>query len=186
MSSNDQNPWITKKSELKFENPWIRVVRNDVINPSGGDGEYTVVHFKNRAVSAIPVDKDGYTWLVGQYRFPMESFEWEIPAGGAPEGESNLECAKRELAEETGLVAEQWDLVSSDLQLSNSVTDERACTYVARGLTQGEACPEETEQLKVKRIPLQDAVKMALNGEIRDAFSVVGLLRAQHFLSRND
>ncbi len=183
MNDTHKNPWQTLKSELRFENPWIRVVQNDVINPSGGEGEYTVVHFKNRAVAVIPLDEDGNTWLVGQYRFAMGSFEWEVPEGGAPEGESLLECAKRELAEETGLSAERWDSVCTDLQLSNSVTDERGYTFLARGLTQYESSPEETEQLQLRKLPLTEAIEMAFRGEIRDAFSIVSLLRLRHFLA---
>lgn len=179
MPDNHKNPWKTLTSNLRFENPWMRVVQNDVINPSGGDGEYTVIHFKNRAVAVIPLDEQNYTWLVGQFRYATNSFEWEIPEGGAPDGESTLECAKRELAEETGLTATRWDLISENLQLSNSVTDERGDTYLARGLTQNAATPEDTEQLHVRRLPLSEAIDMAINGEITDAFSVVSLLRLQ-------
>jgi len=184
MTDEHKNPWQTLKSALRFENPWIRVVQNDVINPSGGNGEYTVVHFKSQAVAVIPLDDEENTWLVGQYRYAMDSFEWEVPEGGAPEGESPLECAKRELSEETGLSAKRWDTICSGLQLSNSITDERAYTFLARDLTQHEASPEETEQLQLRKLPLSEAIDMALNGEINDAFSIVSLLRLQHFLSR--
>ena len=180
----EDNPWKTLRSELKFENPWIRVVWNDVINPNGGQGEYTVVHFKNRAVAVVPVDEQQHTWLVGQYRYATDSYEWEVPAGGAREGEDTLECARRELLEETGLKAELWKLISDGVQLSNSVTDERAFTYLAQGLTQSQADPDETESLRLRRLPLEDAVKMAIEGEIKDAFSVVSLLRL-HLLMQN-
>ena len=186
MTHSQRNPWQTLATRVRFENPWIRVIQNDVINPSGGPGEYTVVHFRNRAVAAIPVDDQRYTWLVGQYRYATETFEWEIPEGGAPEGESTLDCAKRELREETGLVAASWELVSSDVQMSNSVTNERAFTYLARELTQAEACPEDTEQLHIRRLPLSEAVAMAVSGEIRDAFSIISLLRLQHQIDRGE
>ena len=184
MSSQPSNPWKTLQSQAKFENPWIRVQWNDVINPNGGRGEYTVVHFKNRAVSVIPVDEEDHTWLVGQYRFATDSYEWEIPAGGAPEGESLLDCAKRELLEETGLLADTWDLISSDVQLSNSVTDERAYTFLARDLAQAEIQPDPTERLRVQRLPLQEAVAMAIQGELNDAFSILSLLRLDALLRR--
>ena len=178
-----KNPWQTLRSEVKFENPWIRVVWNDVINPNGGQGEYTVVQFQNQAVSVIPLDVENHTWLVGQYRYATDSYEWEIPAGGAPLGETTLDCAKRELLEETGLLAARWELISSDVQLSNSVTDECAYTYLARDLTHSESAPEETESLQLRRLPLEEAFRMAVEGEIRDAFSIVGLLRLQQQLA---
>ena len=186
MPDENHNPWKTLQSAPRFENPWIRVVQNDVINPSGGQGEYTVVHFKNRAVSVIPLDDENVTWLVGQYRYATNSFEWEIPAGGAPKGESLLDCAKRELAEETGLIASSWELFSQDVQLSNSVSDERAYSYLARGLSQTVAQPEPTEQLYLRRLPLEEAIEMAVGGKIRDAFSVVSLLRLQEKLKRGE
>ena len=181
-----KNPWQTLRSEIKFENPWIRVVWNDVINPNGGQGEYTVVQFQNQAVSVIPLDAANHTWLVGQYRYATDSYEWEIPAGGAPLGETILDCAKRELLEETGLLADRWELISSDVQLSNSVTDERAYTYLARDLTRNKSTPEETESLQLRRLPLEEAFRMAAEGEIRDAFSIVGLLRLQQQLQRGE
>ena len=161
-------------------------MQNHVVNPTGRDGEYTVVHFKNRAVGVVPIDDENHTWLVGQYRYAVGSYEWEIPEGGAPEGESVLECAKRELTEETGLVAEKFDLILDGLQLSNSITDERAYTFVARGLTQQSAAPEETEQLAVRRLPLEEAFEMALGGEIRDGFSVISLMKLQHLILRKE
>ena len=185
MSASPKNPWKTLASAIRFENPWMKVVQNDVVNPSGGNGEYTVVHFKNRAVSVIPIDDEEHTWLVGQYRYAVDSYEWEIPAGGAPAGESPLECAQRELREETGLAGEHWDLIVDGLQLSNSITDELAYTFVARGLSQHSAAPEETEQLKLRRLPLRQAIDMALAGEIHDGFSVVSLLKLGHLMQRD-
>lgn len=183
MSDEFSNPWTTKQSEVVFTNPWIHIVKNDVINPSGGDGEYTVVHFQNRAVAVIPIDEEGYTWLVGQFRYAHGQYEWELPEGGAPKTESLLDCAKRELLEETGLVAKRWDTLFSDIQLSNSVTDEVAYCFVARDLTEHTACPEDTEQLQLKRLPLTEAIQMARNGDIRDALSILSLLQIERFLN---
>jgi len=183
---NEENPWKTKATRIPFENPWFRVVQNDVINPSGGAGEYTYVEFKSRAVSVIPIDDQNHTWLVGQFRYAMNSYEWEIPAGGAPMEELPLECAQRELAEETGLHATHWDLILDGLQLSNSITTERAYTYVARGLSQHVAAPEETEQLCLRRLPLEEAIEMAIDGTIRDGFSVVSLMKLKHLLLRGE
>jgi len=174
--SLEANPWTTLSTREVYNNPWIRVREDQVINPSGGNSIYGVVEFKNRAVGVIPIDDEGYTWLVGQYRYCHNRYEWEIPEGGCPPGEELVECAKRELLEETGIVAETCELVLSDLQLSNSTTNEVAYLYVARGLTFAEASPEDTEQLQVKRVLLSEAIQMARRGEIRDGLSVLGLL----------
>jgi 8-oxo-dGTP pyrophosphatase MutT (NUDIX family) len=160
-----------------YRNPWIRVREDRVRNPGGGEGIYGVVEYRNRAVGVIPIDDDGFTWLVGQYRYTQDSYEWEIPEGGCPPGESPEACARRELREETGLVADEITPLLLGLQLSNSVSDERADLFVAGGLTQADADPEETEALTVWRLPLSEAIEMACDGRIRDAMSVIGLLR---------
>ena len=102
------NTWKTLESKDIYDNPWISVREDKVINPSGGDGIYGVVHFKNLAIGIVPIDKDGYTYLVGQYRYSLEEYSWEIPMGGGPLDIDKLESAKRELKEETGLVAHKW------------------------------------------------------------------------------
>ena len=146
------------------------------MNPFGGEGVYGVVHFKNLAVGVIPIDEDNNTWLVGQYRFPLDEYHWEIPEGGCPMGESPLDAAKRELAEETGLTANNW-LPLLETRLSNSVSDERGYIFVARDLQPGDTSPDPTEQLQVRKLPLQEAIDLVLKGEITDSLSVMGLLR---------
>ena len=171
------NPWQTLSTREVYSNPWIRVREDQVINPSGGRGIYGVVEYKNRAVGVIPIDDSGHTWLVGQFRYTHDLYEWEIPEGGCPEGEELIETAKRELLEETGIVAREFEMLIEGIQLSNSVSNEKAWIFVARGLSFVDSSPEETEKLEVKKVPLATAVKMALNGEIRDAMSVAGLLK---------
>jgi 8-oxo-dGTP pyrophosphatase MutT (NUDIX family) len=178
MSDSDEvsNPWTTLSTRMVYENPWIRVREDQVINPSGGRGIYGVVMYRNRAVGVVPIDDEDHTWLVGQYRYTHHSYEWEIPEGGCPEGESLEECAARELLEETGLVAESYEQIG-ELQLSNSTTDEQAYLFVAKGISRTEAEPEETEKLMIKRLPVSEAIRMAMDGEIKDAMSVVALLK---------
>jgi len=172
-----RNPWTTLSGEEKYENKWIRVTEYQVLNPSGGKGIYGKVHFKNKAIGVIPVDADGQTWLVGQYRYPLDEFHWEIPEGGGPLNETPLEAAKRELQEEAGITAGRWTLLTR-LHTSNSVTDEEGFIFLAEDLTQGERALEETEaDLLVRKLPLRDAVNMVMDGQITDSLSMIGLLK---------
>ena len=172
----DKNPWTILSSEEKYDNPWINVVEHQVLNPNGGKGIYGKVHFKNLAIGIIPVFENGDTILVGQYRFPLNAYSWEIPEGGGKIGVKPLESAKRELLEETGLSASRWTTLL-EMHLSNSVSDELAIIYLAEELIQGEAMPEETEQLQLKRVPLTQAFDMVMKGEITDSMSVAALLK---------
>jgi len=164
-----------------YENKWIEVTEYDVLNPSGGKGIYGKVHFKNLAVGVIPLDESLNTWLVGQYRFVLNSYSWEIPEGGGPLDIDPLESAKRELLEETGLVAKQWQPILK-MHLSNSVSDELSIIYLARQLEQGIAEPEETEQLAVKRVAFDEVFQMVDNGRITDAMSVAAILKIKLML----
>jgi 8-oxo-dGTP pyrophosphatase MutT (NUDIX family) len=175
---NRKSGWEMLSNETKYENPWIRVEHHEVITPSGQPGIYGKVHFKNVAVSVVPIDADGNTYLVGQERYTIGQYSWELPEGGCliESGESPLEAAKRELMEETGLEAETWTCLG-EVYLSNSVTDEKAVIFMAQNLKQHTAQPEETEVLQIRKLPLQDAIEMAKNGEISDALSVISLLK---------
>lgn len=176
-----QNPWKTLTQKTAYENPWIRVEHREVINPAGNPGIYGLVHFKNIAVGILPLDEDNHTWLVGQYRYTLGQYSWEIPEGGCPEGTDALATAKRELREETGIEAEEWRSLL-DLHTSNSVTDEYGIAYLARGLSFGEAEPEDTEELKVKKVPFAEALRMVMEGEITDVLSQVTIMKAQLLL----
>jgi len=170
------NPWQITHCHTAYENPWIRILHHDVINPSGNAGIYGVVDFKNHAVGIIPIDDNGHTWIVGQFRFPTNSYEWEIPEGGANHNEDPTLCATRELQEETGLQARSLTPILH-LHLSNSTTNERSTTYLATGITQGTPNPEETELLHIRHLPFTDVVNMVLNGMISDALSVASILQ---------
>ncbi|TKC07618.1 NUDIX domain-containing protein [Pedobacter frigoris] len=177
----DINPWITIESHKIYENNWIGLTEHQVINPSGGKGIYGEVHFKNYAIGILPLDDDLNTWLIGQYRFPLKAYSWEIPEGGGPLNKEPLESAKRELLEETGLTATEWTEIQR-MHLSNSVSNELAIIYIAKGLKEGIAEPEETEQLIVRKVSFEEAYQMVMNGQITDSMSVAAILKAKILL----
>ena len=175
-------PWQQLSCREVYQNPWLRLEHHEVLTPAGTPGIYGKICFRNTAVGVIPVDKDGHTFLVGQYRYPLEQYSWEIPEGGCPLGTSTAATARRELAEETGLRARCLYRLMS-LHTTNSVSDESAEVFLALDLEQGTADTEETEDISVKRVPLGEAMEMVLDGNITDAISVAGLLKLQVMLS---
>jgi len=171
------NPWKKLSSREIYSNPWITLIEDQVINPGGGHGIYGKVLFKNVAIGIIPIDSRLNTWLVGQYRDPLGEYSWEIPMGGGPKGKSVLDSAKRELKEETGLIAESWTELMK-IHTSNSVTDETGYIFLARKLKKGIPEFEETERLEIRKLPLKKAISMVMDGMITNSISVAGLLRA--------
>ncbi|MCP5091337.1 MAG: NUDIX hydrolase [Gammaproteobacteria bacterium] len=167
--------WNKLSSRTVFENDWMQVLEDHVINPGGGENLYGHVHFKNLAVAIVALDDAGSTWLVGQDRYTLGEYSWELPMGGAPLEEPPLEAAKRELKEETGIRAANWQELMR-LHPSNSITDELGIAYVATGLSFGETQFEETEDLDIRKLPLSEAVAMVLDGKITDAISAAALL----------
>ena len=185
MSIHKKSPWKTLKTEIPYNNPWIQVQHNQVLTPIGKEGIYGIVHFKNYAVGILPLDKDLNTYLVGQYRYPLKEYSWEIPEGGCPENTDLLETAKRELKEEIGLHAEKWQYLLK-MHLSNSVSDEVAHIFIAQNLQEGEAEPEETEDLTIRKLPFSVAYEMVLNGEITDSMSMAGILKAKILIDKGE
>ncbi|MDX2102875.1 MAG: NUDIX hydrolase [Alphaproteobacteria bacterium] len=172
------NPWTVLSSRDIYRNPWIAVEEHQMRTPAGTPGIYGIVRFVHTAVGCIPIHEDGTTVLIGQWRVPLGCYSWEIPEGGGKPGENPRLTAARELAEEAGLVASSWvDLVEMDL--SNSVTDERAHVYLCWDLSPVATAPEETEQLAIRRLPFAEAYRLAVTGGIRDSLSVAGLMRAR-------
>lgn len=176
MKKPDENPWSIISSQRIYDNPWITLTEHQVINPSGGAGIYGQVHFKNLAIGVIVLDEADNTWLVGQYRFTLNAYSWEIPEGGGLLGTDPLDSAKRELLEETGITARKWEEIQQ-VHLSNSVSDELGILFLARDLSYGASEPEETEQLQVRKLPFEEAYQMVLNGQITDSLSIAAILR---------
>ena len=178
-------PWRSHARRAIYDNPWISLTEHEAEAPTGFRNTYGVVGFKNLAIAVLPLHEDGTVTLVGQHRFPHAGYSWEIPEGGAPLGEDPLDGARRELREEAGLEASVWREVMR-VQLSNSVTDEVGVGFVATGLSQTAAAPDETESLALARVPFHEALDLALQGAIPDMLSVAMLLRAYHMASEGD
>ncbi|MEZ4739599.1 MAG: NUDIX hydrolase [Flavobacteriales bacterium] len=177
----ERGPWKTLSVEERYSTPWISVSHHEVLDPSGTPGIYGVVHFKNLAVGVIPLDDDLNTWIVGQYRYPIDTYSWEIPEGGGRRDRPALESAKRELREEVGIEAERWTTIL-EMDLSNSASDEVAILYVAQGLTFFEPEPDHNEELAMRKLPFEELYAMVTSGEVRDSLTVAAVLRVKLML----
>ncbi len=177
----EKNPWKLKSSKQIYDNPWITVEEDEVINPGGGDSIYGKVLFKNLAIAIIPLDADQNTWLVGQWRYTLGEYSWEVPMGGGPLENDPLDSAKQELKEETGLTANNWECFMK-LHTSNSVTNEVGYAYLAEDLEQGPTEFEETEDLKIIKLPFKDAHQMVMDGKITDGLSMAAILKLGRIL----
>ena len=174
-------PWKPGTQRVAFESAWITVIDQQATAPTGRLAQYGMVRFKNLAIAVLPIHDDGTVTLVGQHRFPLGDYSWELPEGGAPLDEDPLAGAKRELGEETGLAAAEWREVMRT-QLSNSVTDERMIGYLALGLSEAEDAhhADETEAIALVRVPFREALDAAVAGHLPDMLTVAMLLRGYH------
>lgn len=175
----DGDPWTVENVTRAFENDWMVIDSYAVIHPGGAPGTYSVMRPRRLAVGVLPIEPDGSVHLVGQWRFPLGRYSWEMPEGGADPGEAPLACAIRELEEETGLRAGTFAPVL-EMDMSNSLTDERAVIYIATELQAGPAQPEATEVLRHRRAHFQDVLVRVIDGRIRDSLTVAAVLRAHH------
>jgi 8-oxo-dGTP pyrophosphatase MutT (NUDIX family) len=174
--SEIKNPWKTLESRQIYENDWILLVEHQVINPNGNKGIYGKVSFKNKAIGIIPLDENGNTWLVGQYRYTLNEYSWEIPMGGGSLSTDPLVSAKRELLEETGLIANKWSQILK-IHTSNSVTDEEGFVFLAEELSQSSPEFDDTEKIDIKILPFKKAYEMVLENKITDSISIAGILK---------
>ncbi len=181
----ENNNWKIIDENLIYDNKWISLTHYNIINPNGGEGIYGKVHFKNIAIGIVPIDEEGNTWLVGQHRFPINRYSWEIPEGGCPLDQEPIVGAKRELLEETGLVAEEWKEVLT-IYLSNSVCDEKAIIFIAKNLSQHTPQPDDTELLQIKKVKLQEAFEMVKQNIITDAVAVAALQKVELLLLKGE
>lgn len=180
-----ESNWKCLSTKHIYTNPWITLEEDQVINPGGNEGIYGRVHFKNKAIGIVPLDQDLNTWLVGQYRYPLNEYSWEIPMGGGPMSEDSLIAAQRELKEETGIMAVKWKNIMR-IHTSNSVTDEEGFVFVAQDLTFGETEFEDSEDLQIRKLPLSGALDMVLNNEITDSISMAALFKVDHLIRSGD
>lgn len=178
-------PWTRRSRRVAYENAWITIWHDEVTRPDGAPGVYGVVHFANLAAGVLVLDDADRVLLVGQHRYALDAWSWEIPEGGVPAGETPLEGARRELIEETGVEAADWRELAT-VHLSNSVSDELAILFFATGLTHGIAAPEGTEALEVRWLPFEEVLAMALDGRITDAMTVVAVERLALLRARAD
>jgi len=175
VSTTESNPWRRVSRRVAYENPWIEVLHDDVIRPDGNPGIYGVVHFRHLAIGVVPMDLErDAVLLVGQYRYTLDHYSWEVPEGGGDFDEDPEAAARRELVEETGYRGGQWRELCR-AELSNSVTDEAMIMFVATDLVPGEAAPEGTEQIQMRWVPFVEAMAMIRRGEISDAMTILGL-----------
>ncbi|HRF82427.1 MAG TPA: NUDIX hydrolase [Flavobacteriales bacterium] len=177
----ERGPWKTISTEERYSTPWIAVTHHEVIDPSGKPGIYGVIHFKNLAVGIVPLDDDLNTWIVGQYRYPLGVYSWEIPEGGGRRDLPPIESAKRELREEVGIEAERWTEILQ-MDLSNSASDEVAILFVAQGLTFFEPEPDHNEELAMRKLPFDELYNMVTRGEIRDSLTVAAVMKVKLML----
>jgi 8-oxo-dGTP pyrophosphatase MutT (NUDIX family) len=177
------NPWVKLSSRLVYENPWIKVREDQVISPRGASGIYGVVETRV-ATGIVALSDEQRVWLVGQYRYPIEEYSWEIPEGGSEEGEDPLAAAQRELKEETGISAARWEPLGGEVHVSNCFSSERGRIFLAQDLSFGDSQPDHTELLQVRSVSLRDALMMVDDGAIKDSLSIIAILRVTRRLER--
>lgn len=173
-------PWKIKKSQEKYKNPWMKVREDKVIQPNGKEGVFGVVEMLNGAC-ILPLDDDGCVYLINQFRYTIEKNSIEVAGGSINKGEEILETAKRELKEETGIMADEWIFLGTIYPMTTAVKSSSAL-YLARKLQFVKATPEGTEQIKVLKVKLEEALNMVMNERINHGPSCVLILKVNEYL----
>lgn len=168
----DEN-WQVLETTMEYENPFMRITKSIVLRPNKNKDPYYVLDRRSNFSIAIPIDNKGFTYLVGQYRFPPRFYSWEFPMGVVT-GKSSLDMAKGELQEETGITAKQWQQIGM-FQVAPALTDQKAYVFIARELSFGSAMPEENEFIKVKKASFKEIEEMVKKGEILDGPTISAL-----------
>ena len=174
----EMNPWKVLQEEVRLSCPYFDV-RQDLVSHAGRPARaYHSIRMKHRGVCVLPVDQQGLVTLVGQYRYVLGRYTWELPAGGAPIGADQLAIAQKELKEECGYRARYWlRVIGGDV--SGGTLDGHSSGYIAWELEEGEPQPEAEESLSLRKVPLSEAVELALQGEVTSLISISVLLAAQ-------
>lgn len=173
------DPYTVTGRRFVYDSPWIRIREDRFRHRRGAEGRYAVCGFHRTACGVLALDDQDRVVLVGQWRYPLEAYSWEIPEGGGDPSESPFEAIRRELAEETGLAAQVWEPLAF-FHTSNSSTEEEAFLFLATGLSPaGGHHAEDDEELMLHREPFGDCLRRVLSGEITDSLTVVALLALQ-------
>lgn len=163
---------------------WTRLRHDTVRWENGVQAQFSVIE-RMAGAAVLPIAKDGTIVLVREFKYALGEYSLEAEAGGIEEGEAPLAAAQRELLEETGLTARHWRHLAA-FHTSNSVTDEAGDCFVAWGLAQEAPQPDDTEVLRLRRLPLREACAMAADGRITDAITLIALQRLELLALRGD
>jgi 8-oxo-dGTP pyrophosphatase MutT (NUDIX family) len=177
------NPWKTKSSREVYKNAWIRVREDHVVRPDGGPGIYGVIEIRP-SVGIVAIDSRDRIVLVGQWRYSVNRYSWEVPRGGSHPGETDmLAVAQRELAEEAGVVAQHWQRLGA-VDVCNGVCDDVQTLFLATDLSPTEMNLDPEEDISVEWKPFDEALNMAMDGRITEVCSVAAILQVA-FLRSN-
>lgn len=179
-----ESPWKTEGSREVYRNPWMRVTEYAVRRPDGTHGIYGVVDPGDNA-TILALDADENLYLVGEFRYALQRYQWKLPSGRVDEGEEPLAAAQRELREETGIVASEWRSLGR-YYLSDGVLTQGCFLYLATDVRLGDAIPESTELFTLRAVPLTEAFRASLSGELDDAPTVLGIWRAWFLLRQHE